>query len=565
MNEQAVEAAGVKALAPLFAAVRSVRDAPSLLVALGTLHRHSIRPLFYVTDDQWVRDPVQVVATLDQPRLGLPSRDDYLDDAPRARERRAAYAAHVGRMMRRLGDGPKAAERAAADVLAIETELARASKSNVERRDMLAMYNRVDRGGLEALAPKLGWCDYFAALTSPGVEAVSVTSKRYFAALPGTIARFGPSAWQNYLRFGIVHDRAATLPKAFADENFALERALSGQAEPEARSRRCLYATGRALRDHLSRAYVERMFPPRARAEVAAMTREISEALAENIAAVDWMDPETRRRALEKRAQMGFLVGHPERWRDYDFAIDPQNHAANALAADAADMRRRLSTIGRPLDVKDWDRGAWSVTSYHDYGTNHIGLPAGGLQAPLFDPSAAAAVNFGAVGAIIGHEVTHGFDEVGSHRGPEGLSEEWWRPETRARFGEKSRCVAAQYSAYEALPGVKVNGELVLSESIADNGGLRAAFRAYQKRLAAAPARTVADGFGDEQQFFLAFGQSLCAKFRDEAARDRARNDEHPPPKFIVNGSVTNAPEFAQAFSCPAGAPMSPARRCEIW
>jgi putative endopeptidase len=565
MNEPAVEAAGLKALAPLFAEVQKVRDARSLFVAVGRLHRVSIAPLFRIYDDQWQRDPVQVVATLDQPQLGLPSRDDYLDGGPQAEGRRAAYAAHVARMLRLLGDAPKAAERGAADVLAIETELARASKSNLERRDMGAMYNRVDRAGLEALAPGLDWGDYFAALGFAGIDAVSVTSKPYFASLVGTAARFKPAAWQNYLRFTVVSARAGTLPKAFVDESFALTRALTGQAEQTPRARRCVAATGVALRDYLTQAYVERRFPPAARAAAIALTREIGEALAERIAGVDWMDPDTRLRALEKRAKMGFLIGHPERWRSYDFAIDPGDHAGNSLAAAAADVKRRLATVGRPLDVKDWDRGGWVGVAYHEYGTNHVALPAGLLQPPLFDPAAADAVNFGGMGAYVGHEITHGFDEIGSHRGVEGLSEEWWRPETRARFEAKSRCVAEQYSAYEALPGVKVDGKLVLSESIADQGGLRAAYRAYEKRLARSPQRTVADGFGDEQQFFLAFGQSLCAKFRDEAARERARSDPHPPPKFTINGSVTSAPEFARAFSCPVGAPMSPARRCEIW
>ncbi|HEU4410832.1 MAG TPA: M13 family metallopeptidase [Polyangiaceae bacterium] len=565
LDEGAVEAAGLQPLAPLFDEARKVRDAASLWAALGRLHRSAVGAVFRITDDQWQRDPVQVVATLDQPRLGLPSRDDYLDPGPRARQRRDAYVAHVERMLRLLGDDAKAARRGAADALAIEIELARASKSSVERRDMEGMFNRVDRKGLEALAPGLDWGRYFAALGFPGMEAVSVTSKPYFASLAGAAARFKPAAWQSYLRFCVVRARAETLPKAFVDEDFALTRALSGQAEPEPRWRRCLDATGWALRDHLGRAFVERRFPPEARAAAVAMTREVGEAFAERLAAVDWMDPETRRRALEKRAKMGFLIGHPERWRDYDFAIDPKSHAANALAADEADVRRRLSTVGRPLDVKDWDRGAWARTAYHDYGTNHVALPAGFLQAPRLDPAAADAVNFGVLGAYVGHEITHGFDEIGSHRGPEGLNEEWWRPEARARFEAKSRCVVEQYSAYEALPGVKVDGRLVLSESIADNGGLRAAFRAYQKRLSASPGRSSADGFGDEQQFFLAFGQSLCAKFRDEDAREYARSDPHPPPKFAVNGSVANAPEFARAFSCPAGAPMSPRRRCEIW
>jgi putative endopeptidase len=565
MNEGGIMAAGLKPLAPLFDEARKVRDGASLWAALGRLHRSSVSAVFRITDDQWARDPVQVVATLDQPWLGLPSRDDYLDPGPRARQRRDTYVAHVERMLRLLGDDAKAAAQGAADVLAIETELARASKSNVERRDMEGMYNRVDRKGLEALSPGLNWGGYFAALGFPGIEAVSVTSKPYFASLAATAARFKPASWQSYLRYTIARGRADSLPKAFSDETFTLTRALTGQAEPEPRWRRCQDATGRALRDYLGRAFVERRFSPAAREAAVAMTREVGEAFAERLAAVDWMDAKTRQRALEKRAKMGFLIGHPERWRDYDFAVDRNNHAANALAADEAEVRRRLSTIGRPLDVKDWDRGAWSRTAYHEYGTNHVALPAGFLQAPRLDPNAADAVNFGVLGAYVGHEITHGFDEIGSHRGPEGLSEEWWRPEARARFEEKSRCVVEQYAAYEALPGVKVDGRLVLSESLADHGGLRAAFRAYQKRLAASPERTSADGFSDEQQFFLAFGQSLCAKFHDEAMREYTRSDPHPPPKFAVNGSVSNAPEFARAFSCPAGAPMSPKRRCEIW
>ncbi|HEU4539218.1 MAG TPA: M13 family metallopeptidase, partial [Polyangiaceae bacterium] len=331
------------------------------------------------------------------------------------------------------------------------------------------------------------------------------------------------------------------------------------------RWKRCVSATDEALGDALGRLYVERHFGGSARDDAQRMAVAVSEAFAARAAELPWMDADTRARALRKRERMLYLIGYPERFKAYDFAVDRRAFAANQLAARAHEVRRKLSKVGTTADRGEWVLSPPTVNAYYEPLMNHMAFPAGILQAPFYDPRAADVVNFGAVGMIVGHELTHGFDDEGSQYDEAGNLADWWRPETRRRFDEKGRCLAAQYDAYETLPGVKLNGKLTLGENIADLGGAKLAFRAYRARRAGAPERLVADGYEEDQLFFIALGQAWCGKTSDEFARMLAQVDPHSPARFRVNGPLANLPEFARAFACPAGAPMAPVNRCEIW
>ncbi|MCC6647084.1 MAG: M13 family metallopeptidase [Polyangiaceae bacterium] len=565
MDEEAADKAGTLGLDRLRAIIRGVHDQKSLAIAIADLHKARVFALFDVSDDQDYKDATRVIATLDQNGLGLPDRDYYTKDDAKSKELVATYTGHVERLLAMGGAGKREAPKAAARIVAFETRLAKAQKTKVERRDPKSLYNKIDRDGLKQRAPSFDWDLYFSVLGFDGLRDINVTSLTYLDEIERAVKTEKPELWREYLELRLVSSLSATLPKPYVDEAFSLEKALTGQATQRARWKRCVDATDRALGELLAQSFVARRFGKDQKHAVEAMVFAIRDAFGEEVSRLDWMDEKTQARAVEKLKAMAYLIGYPSKWREYTFAVEQGAYTKTELAAREFETRRRLTKVGKPLDREEWQMTPPTVNAYYDPLKNHMVFPAGILQPPFYGNKQSLAVNAGGIGMVVGHELTHGFDDEGSQFAGNGNLENWWAPEVKGRFEKKATCVADQYSAYEALPGVKLNGRLTLGENIADIGGIKLAFRAYRKLRADAATVDVADGFTEDQQFFLAVGQAWCFKAKDEWTRMAASVDPHSPPKFRVNGALSDTPEFAAAFSCKEGAPMRPANACVVW
>jgi putative endopeptidase len=565
MDEATIEADKLKPLQPLLAVVKKVKDKKSLTAAVLELHRRRVWALFDLSDTQDFKDATKVIAEIDQNGLGLPDRDYYVKEDDKSKDIRQKYLGHVERMMALAGLPAKDAKKAAADVLRIETELARASKTRVERRDPKAVYNKIDRPGVAKAAPSFLWDDYFKGLGFPAINDINVTHVPFLEAVNKLVDTLPPSDWQTYLTWHLVRGLADALPKAFIDESFSMAAALTGQKENRPRWKRCITDTDAALGELLAQRFVKLYFSPESKEATQRYVLEISQAFAREVDKLSWMDAPTKQKAIAKLSAMAYLIGYPNKWREYDFEIKPKRFADNTLAARAFRLRYRLSKVGKPLDRDEWQMTPPTVNAYYDSLRNHMVFPAGILQPPFFSPAASVAVNLGGMGMVVGHELTHGFDDQGSQFDAKGNLENWWTDQVSSQFKAKTACVEEQYSGYEALPGLKVNGKLTLGENIADNGGVKLAFAAYRAMRKGADEVTVAGGYSEDQQFFLGVGQAWCTKQRDEFARLRVQIDPHSPSKYRVNGPLSSFPAFADAFSCKAGAPMRRQNRCDVW
>jgi predicted metalloendopeptidase len=565
MDEPAIEKAGLTGIQPLQKVIGQVKDKKTLLAALIQLHRREIWPLFAVGPEQDFKDATRMLAEVDQSGLGLPDRDYYFREDDRSKKLRAVYLDHIAAMLQLTGVRPKEAKAAAEDVLRLETEIARASKTLVERRDPAGMYNKIDRTGLTRAAPAIDWDAYLDAMSIPRNAGVNVTSVPYLEAIDGLIESTRPAVWKSYLTWHLLRGTSSLLPRAFQDEAFRMESAITGQKELRPRWKRCIAMTDAGLGELLAQPFVKERFHPEAKAATERYVAEISRAFAREIDRLDWMDAATKKRAMEKLSRMEYLIGYPSKWRSYDFPIDPKSWTRTGLAARTFDLSYDVGQIGKPVDRQRWEMTPPTVNAYYEGTMNHMVFPAGILQPPFFDVAANAPVNLGGMGMIVGHELTHGFDDKGSKFDAWGNLNDWWSPEVNRRFQEKTACIARQYSGYEAVPGVHLNGELTLGENIADNAGVLLAFEAYRALRTGAPVVQVAGGFDEDQQFFLAVGQAWCTKMTPDLARLRAQTDPHSLPRYRVDGSLSNLPAFADAFSCKEGSPMRRKDACEVW
>lgn len=565
MDEEAIEKAGLSPIESLLAKVKGLKSKKDITPLLSELHRAQIWAFFDIFTAQDFKDAKLQIAFLDQNGLGLPDRDYYLRDDEGSKTLRTNYVEHIQKMLELSGMKASDAKKAASDVISIETSLAKASKSRVERRNPASLYNKVDREGLPKVIGQMDWDAYFDALGFSEIRDISITSEGFFDKLNELLKERPIAALRSYFQWQIIHHTAPILPKAFVDEGFALESMLTGApAQPE-RWKRCVSATDRALGELLARPFVEENFPGEAREMAKRMVDEISVVFSRELGLLDWMDDATRERALEKLGGMAYLVGYPDKWKSYDFAIDAKEYGKNVLNARAFDLSRELAKVGTTVDRDEWQMTPPTVNAYYDPQRNHMVFPAGILQPPFYGPKQSLAVNLGGMGMVVGHELTHGFDDAGSQFDTHGNLENWWAPEVRERFSSKTECIEEQYANYEALPGIKLNGKLTLGENIADNAGVMLAFEALQRMREDADERIIADGFTEEQQFFLATGQVWCMKARDEWAKMAVKVDPHSPPKFRVNGSLSNMPAFWEAFSCEEGKAMRKENACRVW
>jgi putative endopeptidase len=566
MDEKGIEAKGIAPLAPELDRIAGLAAKGGLADLAAHLHRLGVEALFRFSARQGYRDATAVAAAADQGGLGLPDRDYYLKTDARSAEQRDLYRRHVARMLALSGEPAARAEAEGAGVLALETDLARASLDRVSRRDPRNLDHDLALQDLQALTPGFAWDRFVAGIEAPAVHRLNVAVPDFFRGMDAALARADLATLRAYFRWQLLHAEADLLPAAFAEANFDFfDRTLSGTQEIRPRWKRCAALTDRLLGEALGQEFVAASFSQEDRQRTRAMVQAIEGALAEDIETVPWMSPATRPAAAAKLRAIANKIGYPDRWRDYgSVRIDRHDALGNAWRARGFDLARRLAKIGRPVDRGEWTMTPPTVNASYSPQVNDINFPAGILQPPFFDRTLDDAVNFGGIGVVIGHELTHGFDDQGRRFAGNGNLEDWWTPADAKEFERRATCVADQYSRYTAVDDVKVNGRLTLGENVADNGGLHVAYGALEKELAGKPQGKI-DGFTPEQRFFLGFAQVWCEKDRPESARRRARTDPHSPGRYRVNGTLANSPEFQKAWSCPTGAPMAPAERCRVW
>ena len=562
MDEAAVEAAGVAPLAELDAAIAKVKDGKTLADATAALHAVGASALFTFGNVQDAKDARQVIGGLDQGGLGLPDRDYYLKDGLAEKGLRKAYHRYLASLLVLDGRSPADAAKGADQVIALETAIAKVSLDKVARRDPVATYNRLERAGVQKAAPHFAWDRYFAGAGVPDVAAITVGSPAFLKGLDKLVTTTKPEAWRTYLRVHLLGAVAGLLPKRFDDAQFAFIGMLTGQAEQQARWKRCVAATDGALGDLTGQVFTRERFSAAAKQAAEGQVHAISDAMRANLDALPWMDDATKQAARAKLDAMTYQIGYPKAWRAPTITIGA-SYAANALAARRAERARLLAKIGKPLDRDDWQLSAPTVNAYYEPALNGMVFPAGILQPPFFSPTASAQVNLGGMGVVVGHELTHGFVDQGAQYDAQGNLKNWWATATGDEFKARTQCVIKQYDAYEAVPDVHLNGANTVGENIADIGGVKLALRAARALRSGAPV--IADGFTEDQQFFLGFGQAWCAKFRPEIAALLANVDVHSPAQWRVNGSLQATPEFSEAFGCKAGAKMRPAQMCQVW
>ncbi len=561
MDEALIEKAGIQPLAPVFKAIAEVKTPAELMAEIARLDRLGLGAGagfgFGVQVDD--RDSSAMIAGFYQGGLGLPERGYYLRPGKEAETLRQAYVAHIGRMFELAGDAPAAAKAEADSVMALETKLAKDSRTIVQLRDPQTNYHKVALGELPTLAPGFHWHTFVTAVGLPASEThVLVGQPEFFKALGGLMASEPMAIWRTYLRWRVLSEAAPYLGHAFVDESFAFYgKTLSGTTALRPRWKRVLGAEDRALGFDLGQLYVKAAFSPEAKAEVLEMVKYHKEALRARILAADWMDSATKQQALRKLEAMRAKVGYPDRWRDYSgLAISRQPYILNVEAAAAFSFQRRMAKLGKPVDRDEWNMTPQTNNAYYDPSMNEIVLPAGILQPPFFSVKADDASNYGALASTIGHEMTHGFDDQGRQYDWQGNLKDWWTPEDARRFKARAERIVKQYDAYEPLPGLHINGEQTLGENIADVGGLRISYDAFKLATRGKHLKSIG-GFTPDQRFFIAFAQGWRTNQRPEAVRMQVRTDVHSPVRFRVIGPVSDLPAFGRAFGCKPADPSA--------
>jgi endothelin-converting enzyme/putative endopeptidase len=560
MDEGKAETASLATLREELKEIDAVNDPKALAREVAGMHRTGVRPFFGFFSRQDAKDASQVIGGVDQGGLGLPDRDYYFKEDKKAADLRALYLDHVGKMLE-LAGVPGAVAQARV-IIALETDLARASMDRVSKRDPNKTYHRLDRKGLAAIAPYIQWNEYFAAVGAPDVQALNVTVPDFFTQLDSSAGNL--ETVRAYLRFRAIESAADTLGKAFVEERFRFTRALTGAKAILPRWKRCVTMTDRALGEALGRSFVTTTVGERGKAMAKEMIVGIEKAFEQNLAGLTWMDAAAKQASLYKLHKIDNKVAYPEKWRDYSkLQIGKESLLANLRAAAAFETARDLAKIGKPLDRGEWRMTPPTVNAYYSPSLNEMVFPAGIMQLPFFSPEAPVASNYGGLGMVMGHELTHGFDDQGRKFDGDGNLHEWWSPEVNKAFVERAECVAKQYDGYVAVDDVHLNGHLTLGENIGDIGGLKLMIKALRDR--GTPSDGTVGGFNSEQQAFIAFGQVWCTNYRPEAARTQALTNPHSTAQWRVNGPVSDTPDFAAAFSCKPGSPMAPVNHCTVW
>ncbi|HEX4003229.1 MAG TPA: M13 family metallopeptidase [Candidatus Acidoferrales bacterium] len=569
MDETGIEAAGLKPLDPIFQQIAQINDLASLQAEIARLQRTGVNAVFGFGSQQDFQDSTQVIAVAGQGGLGLPDRQYYLDQDDHSKQIRAGYIQHVTNMFKLLGDDDATAADEAKAVMDIETTLAKASTKREDLRNPAANYHKLTLVQLADLTPHLSWADYFREVGAPPVSSADIAQTDFLKAVDSALVSVPLDQWKIYLRWHVIDDAAEALPQKFVDENFDFySRQLTGAKQILPRWQRCVEQTDGELGEALGQFYVKRYFPPEAKARALVLVHDLIDALHDDLSTLDWMSEATRQQALHKLDAMTLKIGYPDKWRDYSaYQVARVAYVENAMRGDEFEFARGLAKIGKPVDRTEWHMSPPTVNAYYNPLHNEIVFPAGILQPPYFDPKADDAINYGSIGSIMGHEMTHGFDDQGAQFDADGNLKNWWTPDDLKNFHERGDCIVKEFDAFEVEPGLHENGKLEEGEAIADLGGLVIAHAAFEKVLAGKPAPGPIDGFTAEQRFFLGFGQNWSVNYRPEVQRLRAKTDPHPLNFFRVNGAVVNVPAFAKAWGCTdKSAMVKPGEmRCRIW
>ncbi|MDE3172344.1 MAG: M13 family metallopeptidase [Gemmatimonadota bacterium] len=567
MDTVAIDERGIAPLRPVLDSIAAIRTPADLERAIGSLERVAGLAPWSDGSTQDAKDAARVIVGLSQGGLTLPNRDYYVKTDEASQKIRDAFVAHMTRMFQLMGDPADTAAVEARTVLAVETQLARASKSPVDLRDPQANYHKMTLAELDALTPHFRWGPFFAAQGARRVGAIDVGQPEFFKAVDAMLTTVPVAQWKTFLRWRAVHAVAFALPTPFVEENFRFGQLFSGAKENLPRWKRCINSADSRLGELLGQEYVKAAFPPEAKARAVKIVNTLIAALHGRIERLTWMSDTTRQRALDKLAAYTKKIGYPDKWIDYStLEIRPGAYLANVRAGDRFSAARDWAKVGKPVDRTEWGMTPPTVNAYYNPLMNEIVFPAGILQPPFYNPDADDAVNYGAMGAVIGHEMTHGFDDQGRQYDKNGNLRDWWTADDAAKYNAQAEKVVRQFDGYTVLDSLHVNGKLTLGENIADFGGLTVAYAAMEKALGNGP-RPKIDGFTPEQRFFLAWAQVWRELDRPAYARLLVNADVHAPSKWRVNGPLSNMPEFKAAWGCKDGDPMvrPDSLRPKIW
>ncbi len=565
MDVDAIDAAGIAPLEPFFSSIQGVTDLASLSSVTGELHKVGVDIFFggYVEGD--FADPGLQILHMGQSGLSMPDRDYYLESNERNDGLQRDLVAHIAFNLKTAGLASEdaEAEARAQKIMDFEKALAEVHQPREALRDPTKIYNRVDRD-LKSVSPELDWDAWLSALDGDHIQHISVDSKETFGKVSALMAATDLAVLKDYMLWATIRDNAHNLPTAYADAGFEFfGKKVTGQEEQSPRWKRCGRTVGGALGEAIGRKYVDKFFAGESRDVALQLIGGIQDAFEEGLDDLTWMDDETRQRAIEKKNALVNKIGYPDEWKDYSkLEITPDNHAANMLNVTLFEHAEIIARASNPTDRSRWLMPPHMVNAYYHPLLNEMAFPAGILQPPFFDATRPSAMNFGGIGMVMGHELTHGFDDEGSQFDPEGKVRDWWAAEARTRFEERTGCVADFYSKYEVADGLHVNGELTNGENIADIGGARVAFRAFQESAGSGDS---IPGLTPEQLFFVSFAQGWCSLAKDEYLQMQVKSDPHSPARFRVLGPVSQLPEFHEAFHCAEGTPMRPAQQCEVW
>lgn len=573
MDTEAINADGLKPLQPLLNQIDSLGNGSAakqnLPALIGELQRDGVDAFFGYGEQQDLKDATRQIAFIQQGGLGLPEKDYYLRTGPKDQTIRDQYVTHVAKMLALAGAPQAEADRDAHNILSLETALAKGSLGVVDMRDPEKTYDLQPVAEFEKSIPNVDFISFENAIHSPHVTEINNATPQYWPVLIAQIKDADMATIKAYLTYHLLTTVAGRLPKAFDQENFNFYgRILEGQPQQAPRWKRCANAVNSALGEAVGKVYVDQYFAGKSKQDMLQMVHDIEGAMSKDIESLPWMSPETKAKAEVKLHEVADKIGYPDKWRDYSkLIVKPDDPLGDLLRANAFENDRELAKIGKPVDHQEWQMSPPTVNAYYDPSMNDINFPAGILQPPFFDLSQDLAVNYGHIGSIIGHELTHGFDDEGRKYDGKGNLTDWWTPQDAKSFESRTDCLVHEYGSFDAVDDVKVNGKLTLGENTADNGGLLLAYMAYLQRAKDdhVDINAKRDGFTGPQRFYIAFAQNYCENTRPQAVRSQVLEDPHSPDQFRVDGVIPNQPAFAAAFGCRKDTPMVPADSCRVW
>ncbi len=569
MSEETIEKRGITPLQSELERISHIGNQQELLEEIARLHDRQVGVFFTFDATPDPKDAKMTIAELDQGGLGLPERDFYFRTDAKSQEIRQKYVAHVAKMFELIGVPAGEAAKKASNVMALETDLAKGSLDVTSRRDPQKLVHEMPKADLKQLVPNFSFDEFFVQLKTPDFSKLNVAVPDFFKDLSGVLSKESMDNLKDYITWHYLTASAGRLPKTFVDENFDFYgRTLAGTKELRPRWKRCVSATDDELGEALGRKFVEKTFGEQGKERTLEMVHEIEHQMANDIESITWMTPETKKEAMVKLHAVANKIGYPDKWRDYSSVnIVDDDYFGNWYRANEFESKRERDKIGKPVDRAEWGMTPPTVNAYYDPTQNNINFPAGILQPPFYSNQADDAVNYGAIGVVIGHELTHGFDDQGRQFDADGNLKDWWQKNDEQKFEKLADCFVNEYGGFSPVTGVELNGKLTLGENTADNGGIRLAYLALMDDLAkkSVPVTQKEDGYSQAQQFFLGFAQVWCENVRPEQARLWAQTDPHSPGKFRTDGVVSNLPQFSEAFGCKVGDKLYAAKGCRVW